>query len=140
VSSAIRLTFGYEGSSVRLLDYESIEMLAPPGEPEAIPKGASGFWVELRDQRGRRLYQHAMRQPVRYEAEVFPENHAELPHYVPRSTVEGAFVVLVPEIPGAHTAVLFSSPPEPGRSGEPASELIEVQLRKRRPSRSDRRQ
>jgi hypothetical protein len=121
--------FAYEGSRVRLLDHERVDMVAPPGELKPIPKRASGFWIELRDQRGRRLYQQAMRQPVRYEAEVFPEDHRELPHYVPRSKPEGAFIVLVPDIPEARTAVIFSSPPEPGRSAEPATELLEVPLR-----------
>jgi len=72
-----------------------------------------------------------MRQPVRYDVEVFPENHSELPHYVPRARPEGAFVVLIPDIPEARSAVLFSSPPEPERSGEPAMELLEVLLRQR---------
>jgi len=140
VRGAFRLVFTYKGSEVRLLDRERVEMLAPPGERTVIPKRAAGVWVELRDGRGRRLYQQALHQPIRYEAEVFPEDQRELPRFVPRADPEGAFVVLVPDLPDAESAVLFSSPPEPGRQGEPASELIQVPLRKRLQSRpSDRR-
>lgn len=130
-TGAIRLLFAYEGSEIRLVDREHVDMFAPPGEPQPIRKRAAGFWVELRDERGRRLYQQALRHPIRYEAEVFPEDQSEQPHYVPRERVEGAFVVLVPDLPKAYVAALFGSPPEPGRAGEPATELLEVPLRPR---------
>ena len=35
--SAIRLTFAYDGTDVRLVDRQHVEAIVPPGEPEPIP-------------------------------------------------------------------------------------------------------
>jgi hypothetical protein len=128
---AVRLMFGYKGSRVRLLESQRVEMLAPAGEPDPIPKRSSGFWVELRDARGRGLYQQVLYQPIRYEVEVFPENHRDPMRYQPVNNPEGVFVVVVPDLPDAQTLVLFASPPEPAKASEPAAELLRVPLRKR---------
>jgi hypothetical protein len=132
---AIRLTFAYDGPDVRLVDRQEVETILPPGEPEPIPDGASGFWIELRDKGGGALYRQLLHQPVRMEAEVFPEDHDQLPHHVPRSSPTGAFAIVVPDLPDAERAVLHSSPPQPERAHEAAAELLEVPLRGRRPPR-----
>ena len=102
---------------------ESIDMIAPPGEPEPLPERAAGFWVELRDGRGRRLYQRVIQQPVRFEVEVFPEKLDDPIEWRPLASPEGTFALVVPDLPDARTVVLFSSPFEPGRSGEPAEDV-----------------
>jgi hypothetical protein len=133
--SAIRLTFAYDGPEVRLVDRQHVETIVPPGEPEPIPDGASGFWIEVRDKGGGALYQRSLHQPVRMEAEVFPEHHDQLPYYVPRSSPTGAFAIVVPDLPEAERAALHSSPPHPERAHEAAAEVLEVPLRGRRPPR-----
>jgi hypothetical protein len=129
---AIRLTFAYEGDDVRLVDRVPVEAIVAPGEPEPVPEGAAGFWVELRDRSGRALYRQTLDQPIRLEAEVFPEDHGELPHHVSRTSPRGAFVIVVPDLPEAERAALWSSPPRPERAHEAASSLIEIPLRSRR--------
>src|SRR3954462_8955625 len=133
--SAIRLTFAYDGPDVRLVDRQHVETIVPPGEPEPIPDGASGFWIELRDKGGDPVYQQSLHQPVRMEAKVFPEDHEQLPHYVPRSSPTGAFAIVVPDLPEAERAALHSSPPHPERAHEPASEVLAVPPRGPRPPR-----
>jgi hypothetical protein len=135
-----RLTFGYDRDRVELLDRQRVDMVAPPGEPEPVPRRAAGFWVELRDQRGRRLYQRVVHQPLRFEVEIFPERRGDA---ITRRAVDhprGTFSLLVPDLPDAETVVLFSSPLEPEKSGEAARELLSVELRGGRPgSRGGRR-
>jgi hypothetical protein len=135
--SAVRLTFAYEGTEVRLVDRQHVEAIVPPGESERLPDGASGFWIELRDKGGAPLYQRSLYQPVRMEAEVFPEDHDELPYYVPRSSPTGAFAIVVPDLPDAERAALYSSPPHPERANEAATKVLEVPLRGRRPPRHE---
>ena len=71
------------------------------------------------------------------EAEVFPEDHDQLPHYVSRSSPTGAFAIVVPDLPEAERAALHSSPPHPERAHEAAAEVLEVPLRGRRPPRQE---
>ena len=130
--SAIRLTFAYDGDDVRLVDRAPVETIVPPGEPEPVAEGATGFWVELRDKAGRTLYRHPFEQPVRLEAEVFPEDQEDLPQHVARTSPRGAFVIVVPDLAEAERAALWSSPPHPERAHEAASKLLEVPLRGRR--------
>ena len=67
----LRLTFSYEGSNVRLVSSQSIDMKPPPAEPEPIQKGQSGFWYELTDAHGRQLYQRVVHNPIRMEDEIY---------------------------------------------------------------------
>ena len=71
------------------------------------------------------------------EAEVFPEDHDQLPYYVPRSSPTGAFAIVVPDLPNADRAALCSSPPHPDRAHEAATKVLEVPLRGRRLPRHD---
>src|SRR5439155_17519938 len=88
---AVRLVFAYERDRVRLVERQSIDMIAPPGEPEPLPERAAGFWVELRDGRGRRLYQRVIQQPVRFEVEVFPEKLDDRIEWRPLASPQGTF-------------------------------------------------
>src|SRR4051812_36199358 len=126
---AVRLTFSYEKDDVRLVDRQRVEMMAPPGEPDRIPRRASGFWVELRDGRNRVLYQRVIAQPVRFEAEVFGEQPGDPLGWRPVSDPRGSFAIVVPELPDGDTVKLFSSPLTPESAAEPASELLSVPLR-----------
>ena len=125
----LRLTFEYEGSTVRLVSSQSIEMKPPPAELEPIKKDQAGFYYELVDAHGRPLYQHVIHNPIRLEEEVFsPEPNAP----ILTQKVEdprGIFELLVPDAPDAHSVVLFSSPLDPAESGRPAGELARFQLK-----------
>ena len=134
-----RLTFGYDRDRLELLDRQRVDMVAPPGETAPIPRRAAGFWVELRDGRGRRVYQRVVHQPIRFEVEVFPERRGDPIVRRPVDHPRGTFSLLVPDLPDAQTVVLFSSPLEPEKSGEAASELLSVQLRTGRSDSRERR-
>jgi hypothetical protein len=125
----LRLTFAYEGSSIHLTSRQSVDMLTPPSNASPIRQGQSGFWYELRDREGKVLYQRAIYNPIRFEEEIFPEDHREPIRRMRRANPRGTFDVLVPDIPEGDTVVLFSSPLEPERSAEAASELARFSLK-----------
>lgn len=125
----IRLTFRYEGEKITLGRRESVAMIAPSPAFPLPQKGDSGFWYEVRDDRGRTLYCRAMFNPVRFEREVFPEDPAKSPHWVKIERPAGIFELLVPDIPEAVEVVLFSSPFKPEESGKPAKEIARYPVR-----------
>jgi hypothetical protein len=124
----LRLTFSYEGGTVRLVSSQSIEMKPPPAEPEPIKEGQAGFWYELVDADGRQLYQRVVHNPIRVEDEIYSSepNAAILRRKI--EVPRGTFELLVPNVPGAHSVILFSSPLEPAESGRPAAELARFRL------------
>jgi hypothetical protein len=128
-SRTLRLTFGYEGSTVRLVSLMSVEMITPPASLTPIHEGQSGFWYELRDQTGRVLYQRPLHNPIRVEAEVFPENQTEPIRHVALRDPRGTFDLLVPDIAEGDSVVLFSSPLKPEDSAAPARELARFRLK-----------
>jgi hypothetical protein len=125
----VRLTFEYERDRVRLIERQRVDMVAPVGESEPIKRGATGFWVELRDGRNRLLYQRVVYQPVRFEAEVFGEKPGDPLSWRPIANPRGTFALLVPDLPEANAVRLMSSPFEPERATEPARELLSIKLR-----------
>ena len=128
-AQTLRLTFSYEGGTVRLVSQRSVEMITPPTSPTPIHEGQSGFWYELRDRSGRILYQRAQHNPIRVEAEVFPENQTEPIRRVPIRHPHGTFDLLVPDLDEGDTVVLYNSPLDPAESAAPASELVRFRLK-----------
>lgn len=128
-SRTLRLTFSYEGSNVRLVSRQSVEMMPPPSDPLTPQEERSGFWYELQDEQERVLYRRVVHNPIRFEAEVF-SHHPEVPlTRIKVDNPQGAFQLLVPETDEAAALVLFSSPLEPEFSGEPARELVRFDLK-----------
>ena len=124
----LRLTFAYEGSSIRLMSSQSVDMKPPPAELEPIKKGQSGFWYEVVDAHGRQLYQRVVHNPVRFEEEVF-SSEPNAP--ILRQKIDhphGVFELLVPDLLDARSVILFSSPLDPAESARPAEELARFQL------------
>ncbi len=105
-TQSLQLTFEYEGRTVRLASRQSVAMIPPPPEPAPIQGERHGFWVELKDAAGKTLYQRAVQQPIRFEVEVFPEDHRRAIQRVPRSDPRGAFALVVPDLPEAATVIL----------------------------------
>ena len=128
-SRTLRLTFTYEGSTVRLVSRRSVEMITPAASPTSIREGQSGFWYELRDRPGRVLYQLALHNPIRVEAEVFPEDQSQPIRRVPIRHPRGTFDLLVPDLDEGDTVILYSSPLDPTKSDAPARELARFQLK-----------
>jgi len=119
----LRLTFSYEGSVVRLVSRQSVEMITPPASSVPIREGQTGFWYELRDQGGHLLYQRAVQNPIRFDVEVFSDDPQQSISRQKVDNPRGTFVLFVPDIPEGYSVVLFSSPLNPEEATQPAKEL-----------------
>src|SRR4051812_15257634 len=103
---AVRLTFGYDGDRVRLVERLPLDRVAPGGDPGPPPKDAAGFRVELRDSRGRPVYWRTLHNPIRLEHEVFSERPGDPITHVPADDPRGTFFLVVPDLPEAKDVVL----------------------------------
>lgn len=125
----LRLTFEYEGERVRLVARQSVAKRTPSPSLTPIRQGQSGFWYELRDQSGSVLYQRALHNPIRFDAEVFSNDPNEPAiRRTPRVNPRGVFELLVPEIDEGIEVVAFSSPLRADAAMGPATELFRVAL------------
>jgi len=117
-----RLTFSFDGTTVRLAKQQTIEKIAPASVGESPKAGRhSGAWLELRDGRDRLLFVRRLYNPFQTLAEHHsPDGKIEV-HLRPPQ--RGQFDAIVPAIEQARFAVLMSSPPSDGRSTEPAREM-----------------
>src|SRR5438270_2413509 len=106
-----RLTFAYDGDRIELVSEQHVRMIVPPSEPVEELDRLGGFHVVLRDQQDRPVYRATRANPIQHDTEVFNEPGAEPSvHRVPIERPKGAFVVLVPDVPGART-LEFVGPP-----------------------------
>ncbi|MGW1786107.1 hypothetical protein ACWCQQ_44595 [Streptomyces sp. NPDC002143] len=115
---AVRLIFEYEGTDIRLVSRQQVEMTPPPSDRLADRQSAQGIWVEVRDADLNALYRRVLHDPVRYDTEVFSEDPGRSIARVPVETPRGTFAVLVPDIEAADHVALVGSPL--GRTPRPA--------------------
>lgn len=135
-AATMRLTFSYDsadwaegGPLVRFVSREDLDMTPPlADDPDDSPQGRSGFWYEIRDERGRVLYRRSRHRPIEVLPEVMGEGDEGMPSRVPVDAPRGTFELLAPVLPGATAVVLFSSPPDPARLNEPAAEIFSLPL------------
>lgn len=124
----LRLTFSYEGANVQLISQQSVEMMPPLPEPVPLQAGQSGFWYELRDESDRILYQRRVHNPIQFEMTVY-SNDPEIPmKKINVENPQGVFELLAPDIKEVQKIVLFSSPIDPERAANPATELARFEL------------
>jgi hypothetical protein len=126
----VRLRFEYEGDKVRLVFARKVEMITPPATETALGDTHSGAWVELRDARGKMLYQRAIHSPVRTDQEIFSEDPKTPISRVPAENMKGVFEVLIPDLPEGATVHVMSSKAGQRESLQAAAEMIGVDLRK----------
>ncbi|WP_406224111.1 hypothetical protein [Streptomyces canus] len=107
---AVRLIFEYEGTDIRLVSRQQVEMTPPPSDRLADQRSAQGTWVEVRDAGRNALYRRVLHDPVRHDAEVFSEDPERSITRVPVETPRGTFAVLVPDIEAADHVALVGSP------------------------------
>ena len=124
---ALRVTFGYQGSQVRVLGSERVAILvpAPAGDPPAA--GQTGYWLAVRDAAGRTVHHQLLHDPLQTSVEVFaPEQH--LPITRVRNPVrEGRFTAIVPDNADAQVVELYG-PPDAARPDDPAQELLRADV------------
>lgn len=115
---AWRLTYAYDANGIRLVAQQRVATLAPPDDSELTETGRAGYWVEVRDEAGEALYRQVITSPFRTMAEAHSPDPGRRPVHVPTTAPEGAFQVLVPDLPGAHDVVLHGLT-GPGEAAEP---------------------
>lgn len=123
-----RLVFGYEGETIKLLSSRTHEMVPPPSDSAESDKGEVGFWIEIRDRGNSIRYRRVMPNPIRTSAEI-RTNDPDRPlawHKV--SNPRGEFVVVIPEIEGAHELLFVNSRPEKRKGAKPSRSVIRFKL------------
>ncbi len=133
---ALRLTFAYQGTALRLADSRRVEMRAPPVVGPAPKPGQSGYWIQVTDASSRVVYHRSLHNPIAVDIESYTPDRSQTITRVPLSKSEGQFSVLIPDVP---EALLFAlhGPPDPRVPSTPAQELVRLDvdaLRKFRPT------
>ncbi len=125
---AIRLTFSYQGESVQLIKERSLDMIVPPSHDLEHQKEASGFWVEVLDNKRNTIYRRVSENPIKRYAEV-RSNDPDRPLSMERiKDPKGIFTILIPEIKEAQDVALFSSAFSPEKKLSPAVEIARFEL------------
>lgn len=104
---SLRLTFEYEGRSVRLRDVQPVDAVAPA--PPVSARGTGGFALEMRDGEGQLLFRRMLDDPVTGSVEL-PVGDRDAERPFERVTVEqpsGTFVVMVPAVAASTEVALF---------------------------------
>jgi hypothetical protein len=127
-NQSVRLTFSYDGSKIKLLSQQKVDMIAPPSDSVEDFKGRSGFWFELRDTKGEALYRRVAHPPIEADREVFSNDPKESIQRQPVESPKGVFTVVIPDHEKADTVSLHSSPTEKKDSFQAASELNTFKL------------
>jgi hypothetical protein len=126
---AIRLIFEYDGDEVRLISRQHVDMLVSPSDALEGYEGQQGFWAEVRDADGTRLYRQILHDPIRRDAEVFSDDPQQSIARVPVERPTGVFFVLVPDLDEADHVALMNSPSRPPGLRAAATETLRVPLR-----------
>src|SRR5690348_7454834 len=118
---ALRLTFSFDGPHIQLILREPVEMTLPPSAPITGEPLGTAFWFEIHGAEGSPLYRRAHRHPLDPTVEV-PTGNPERPlAHVDSRRMSGTFTLLVPELAGAQSVVLYSWDVSAERDREPAS-------------------
>jgi hypothetical protein len=116
--SAVRLTFNYQGDEVRLVNWQPMEMIAPPSDRLSEYEGEQGFWIEVRSDQEETLHRRVMQDPLRRDIEVFSSDLDRTLVRVPVEKPTGSFSVVVPDFEEAdHVALLSSGAPSASTRG-----------------------
>jgi hypothetical protein len=108
-SYSFRLTFTIESGRVKLLSAAREEMRAPAPATPPPAKEQSGFWVELRSEKGELLYYRPFRNPLPDSVEVFDDEKGGTIRRVPSTRTEAKFDMIVPDLPAASQLVVHGA-------------------------------
>ena len=128
-TAAWRITFEYDGDDVRVVSQERVEMLAPPDDENLLSQGEAGYWVEVRGDDDSVLYRQVIHDPIKTDAEVFPEDPTQPIERVQLDRPQGVFQVVVPDLPGGRQAVLKGRTSRQELREKAAKQLVKTSLR-----------
>lgn len=107
-NQSLRLWFRFKGDQVELIRQEAVKMIAPPLVGNMPVEGKHhGTWVELRDIDDQRISaHHAAGDPFSHITEQVVDGKLCA---VITALDSGTFDIVVPDLPNAHSALLFAS-------------------------------
>ncbi len=123
---AVRLIFAYDGGDVRLVSRQRVDMVTPATDPAGGERLAVGVWAEVRDVEGQVLDRRAVPDFLRPDVEVFGVDPGPSVSRAPVERPQGAFTVLLPELPGADHMALLAAPDPTGPTAAAAGEAREL--------------
>ncbi|OUL72726.1 hypothetical protein [Paraburkholderia hospita] len=124
---AYRITLSYEGKTVKLEAVTRLEMIALPSIHTEGAEKESGSWVTLEDRQGRALYRRPMGNPFGGTREMLGGVGREFSQVKVAST-KGTIELLLPDIPGAASAVIYASETEGVHALGPAQPVAKVSM------------
>lgn len=104
---ALRLTFEYDASGLRVIDRDSIAKDLPESD-NVDSSSTTGFFVELRALDDSLVYQRVLGAYLGSHSEALTDA-GELEQIEHQAVIPGAFDVLVPELPEAQDVVVMAS-------------------------------
>lgn len=138
---ALRVTLAFEEGKFRVLESQILTKRAPASDEILDPdkdEQQSGFWIELRDANGRALYRHILHDPLQLSVEIHSEDKDRPIRRETNPNPKGVLNLLLPDLPGAETLVIVSSPLNVQAMFEPASDLVSFSLAKLKEGRDGR--
>jgi len=128
--AAWRVLFAYRGEQVRVVSCRRVRTMAPPDDSALLESGSRGSWAEVRDAQGGVLYVQVLHQPVRARHEVH-NRYGTTPRQVEAEVVEGAFDVVVPDLPGGVELVVRGRADVVEAARRAPKQLVKVRLEER---------
>lgn len=128
---ARRLTFSYEGTSIKLISQQPIKKILPPSDDLDTKSNRTGFWYEITDDNQNILYQKIISNPIETDIEVFPvESNESIMRQKKTSEIKGIFSILIPDPPNAKTLSFFGNPIEGNETmmQKPSIKLFQMNL------------
>ena len=113
-TESVRLIFEFEGSEIRLVSRQPVDVVPPVGEPVAGFEAEMGFWAELRDAEEGVLFRGLVPDPMAQFPEVFSEEPDQTISRAATPLEKGAFTVVVPSVPEADHLSFVRTAPPPG--------------------------
>jgi hypothetical protein len=129
-SRAIRLVFEYEGDKLEVRDEIATETAIAPSDPIRGYEGESGFWIELRDDKGELVFRRILNNPIQFDVESHDPELGTRRHAVEKP--RGVFTVLVPDVADARDLIVVASPLDAERRAAPAEPLVRFRLGEQR--------
>ena len=124
---ALRLTFEYRNTDIRLIESRRVTMITPPVVTPVPKHGQIGYWFQVTEASGRIVYHRPLHSPIAIDIEVYAQDREQSIARVPVAGRGGQFTVLVPDLPDA-TSFALHGPIDPEKPSESAQELLRLDI------------